>query len=85
MITIQEALKQLYYSIGGNANNVRGTDDINEILLAMAVLNIAPAIKAAGELPAAPTDDGAYVLTATVDDGAATYSWEAAPEDTPAG
>lgn len=33
MITIQEALKQLYYSLGGNADNVRDTDSVNEIIL----------------------------------------------------
>lgn len=31
----------------------------------------------ADELPAAPTEDGSYVLKATVADGAATYTWEA--------
>ena len=30
------------------------------------------------ELPTAPTTDGAYVLTCTVADGAATLSWESA-------
>lgn len=30
------------------------------------------------ELPAAPTTDGAYVLTATVDDGSVVLSWESA-------
>lgn len=29
-----------------------------------------------GKVPDAPTTDGTYVLTATVSDGAATYSWE---------
>ena len=28
------------------------------------------------KLPTAPTTDGAYVLTVTVNDGTATYSWE---------
>jgi hypothetical protein len=32
----------------------------------------------AEKLPTAPTTDGAYVLTVTVADGAATYSWESA-------
>lgn len=27
-------------------------------------------------IPAPPTTDGAYVLTATVDDGTAVFSWE---------
>lgn len=32
------------------------------------------------KLPDAPETDGAYVLTVTVADGAATYSWESAGE-----
>ena len=33
-----------------------------------------------GKIPAAPEEDGAYVLTCTVADGEATYSWESAGE-----
>ena len=33
----------------------------------------------ADELPAAPTEDGSYVLNVTVASGAATYTWEAQP------
>lgn len=38
--TIQNALKRLFCSIGGNADNVRNKDDINAILDEMTALNI---------------------------------------------
>lgn len=75
--TIQNALKALYYSLGGNADNVRDTDDINEIIFAISALDIADKIKAAVELPALPDDDGTYTLQVVIDDGEATFSWEA--------
>ena len=34
--------------------------------------------KVSAVLPETPDDDGAYILTCTVDDGVATLSWEAA-------
>ena len=75
--TIQDALKALYYSFGGNAENVRDTDDITAILMAISALAVGDKLAAAVELPAAPTADGTYSLQVVIDDGAATYSWEA--------
>lgn len=82
MDTLQNALKALFYSLGGNADTVRNMDDINELIFAISSLDIADKIKAAVELPAVPTDDGTYTLQVVVDDGAATFSWEAV--ETPA-
>ena len=77
MKTLQDALKALYYSLGGNADNVRGTNDINTIIFAIAGLQIASQIKTAVELPALPDDDGTYTLQVVIDEGVATFSWEA--------
>ena len=77
MKTLQNALKALYYSLGGNADNVRETDDLITIINAIAALNIAKEIKTAVELPDLPDDDGTYTLQVVIDDGAATFSWEA--------
>ena len=77
-MTIQEALKQLYYSLGGNADNVRDTDDVNAILAAISALMLGQAIAKAAELPALPDDDGTYSLQLVMDEGAATLTWEAA-------
>jgi hypothetical protein len=46
--TIQNALKRLFCSIGGNADNVRNKDDINAILDEMTALNIGKKISIAG-------------------------------------
>lgn len=46
--TIQNALKRLFCSIGGNADNVRNKDDINVILDEMTALNIGEKISSAG-------------------------------------
>lgn len=77
MDTLQNALIALYISLGGNVQNVQ-TDDINTILRAIANLQLINAIKAAMELPALPDDDGTYSLQLVIDDGAATFTWEAA-------
>ena len=77
MKTLQDALKALYYSLGGNADNVRETDDLITIINAIAALNIAKEIKTAVELPDLPDDDGTYTLQVVIDDGVATFSWEA--------
>lgn len=77
MKTLQDALKALYYSLGGNADNVRNTDDLITIINAIAALNIAKEIKTAVELPDLPDDDGTYTLQVVIDDGVATFSWEA--------
>lgn len=78
MDTIQAALKALYYSLGGNADNVRDTDDVNVIIAEIGKLGIGAALTSAAvkELPTAPDDDGTYTLQLVVDDGEATYSWE---------
>lgn len=46
--TLQNALKRLFCSIGGNADNVRNKDDINAILDEMTALNIGKEISDAG-------------------------------------
>lgn len=75
--TIQDALKTLYCSFGGNADAVRNVDDINALLRAIASLNVGAAVQAAAELPTLPEDDGTYTLQVVIDDGEATFSWEA--------
>ena len=75
--TIQDALKALYCSFGGNADAVRNVDDINALLRAIASLNVGAAVQAAAELPDLPEDDGTYTLQVVIDDGEATFSWEA--------
>lgn len=82
MKTLQDALKALYYSLGGNADNVRETDDLITIINAIAALNIAKEIKTAVELPDLPDDDGTYTLQVVIDDGVATFSWEAVSDGT---
>lgn len=81
-MTLQDALKQLFYSLGGNADAVRDTDDVNAILAAIAALMLGQAIAAASvkELPDLPDDDGTYGLQLVMDDGAATLTWEASGE-----
>ena len=75
--TIQDALKALYCSFDGNADAVRNVDDINALLRAIASLNVGAAVQAAAELPTLPEDDGTYTLQVVIDDGEATFSWEA--------
>ena len=75
---IQNALKEIYGSLGGNLDNVRDLDDIAAILHEIALLGVGDSLKAAAELPEAPESDGTYLLTCTVDDGKATLSYEAA-------
>ena len=76
---LQSALKEIYGSLGGNLDNVRDLDDIAAILHEIALLGIGDALSAAAvkELPEAPESDGTYLLTCTVDEGAATLSYEA--------
>lgn len=75
---LQKALKELFYSLGGNADAVRNTDDVTAILAAIAALAIGDQLKGAVELPAFPEDDGTYALQLVMDDGAATLTWESA-------
>lgn len=84
METLQAALKSIYGMLGGNLDNVRSMTDIDAILGAISGLGVGDALKAAMELPAAPSDDGTYNLTVTVDDGEATYTWEAVEAAEPA-
>ena len=80
MDTIQAALKALYYSLGGNADNVRDTDDVNVIIAEIGKLGIGAALSSAAvkELPDVPKDDGTYILQLVLEEGEAEYSWEAA-------
>ena len=80
MDTLQEALKQLYYSLGGNADNVRDTDNLVKLIAAIAALGLGAELTAASakELPTLPTDDGTYTLQVVIADGEdPVYSWEA--------
>lgn len=78
--TLQNALKELFYSLGGSADNVRNTDDVNVILLQIAALGLGAEITSASakELPAFPDTDGTYTLQLVMDDGEATLTWESA-------
>ena len=78
MDTIQNALKELYYSLGGSADNVRDTRDVNAIIAAITALALGDEIKSGVELPALPDDDGTYSLQLVMSDGEATLTWEAA-------
>jgi hypothetical protein len=62
--TIQNALKRLFCSIGGNADNVRNKDDINAILDEMSALALGEQIKEAGAstLPAVTNSDNGKIL-----------------------
>ena len=80
--TIQAALKEVFYSLGGSAESVRNTNDVNAILLQIAALGLGAEITSASakELPAFPDTDGTYTLQLVMDDGEATLTWEAAGE-----
>lgn len=78
--TIQNQLKELFYSLGGNADDVRDLDDPGAIIEAISALNIGAKLETAIELPALPEDDGTYSLQLVMDEGAATFSWEAAED-----
>lgn len=106
---IQEALKWIYASLGGDISDLAAVDDITVILNAIAALDTVKKISGATELPtvtatdngevltvvegvwakaelptpptelpAAPEEDGSYILTATIAEGAATYAWATA-------
>ena len=78
LITIQNALKNLYLSLGGDAVAVRDTDGVNTIIDAITGLKLGAEISGGKELPALPETDGTYTLQLVMDDGAATLTWEAA-------
>lgn len=46
--TLQNALKELFYSLGGNSETVRDTDDINVIIEAIAALGLCAKIEEGG-------------------------------------
>ena len=46
--TLQDALKSLYYSLGGDADKVRGTDDLNAILAEISALGLGKKISDGG-------------------------------------
>ena len=76
--TLQNALKALYGSLGGDSTTLVD-DSIGAIICAIAKLDIGASITAASvkELPALPDDDGTYTLQLVMADGEATLSWEA--------
>ena len=78
MDTIQKCLAAIYAMLGGNLDEIRNKKTIDELLAAISTLGLGDALKAAAELPAVPEDDGTYTLTCTVDEGAATLTWESA-------
>lgn len=71
-MTIQDALKELFYSLGGNADAVRDTDQETVIIHEIAKLGLGAVLKAAAELPVVSGEDDGKLLT--VVDGA----WAAA-------
>ena len=75
MDTIQSALKELYFSLGGSADNVKDITDIDKLILAIAALGVGAQITAAGasELPAVKDTDAGKVLTVSAEG-----KWEAA-------
>ena len=77
MDTIQKALAAIYGMLGGNLDDIREIKTVDGLLFAIAGLGVGDTLKAAEELPALPEDDGTYTLTCTVDEGAATLTWEA--------
>jgi len=77
IISLQNSLKALYFTLGGSAEHARGVNDLNTIIDEIAALKIGAQIGAILGLPDAPSEDGTYTLQCTVTDGAATYSWEA--------
>ena len=80
MDTLQKCLAAIYGMLGGDLDNIRNVQTIDGLLSAISGLGIGDALKAAAELPASPEEDGAYVLTVTVADGEATYTWESTGE-----
>lgn len=80
-MTLQDALKQVYASLGGDISNLRYVYDINAILMAVAKLDINKKISGAVEFPTLPEEDGTYTLTVTIADGEATYAWAETPAE----
>ena len=80
METLQRALIALYGSLGGDYADLDNPSNITDLISEIAKLNIGNQIALAKELPALPDDDGTYTLQLVMDDGAATFSWEAAAE-----
>lgn len=80
METIQNALKDLYITLGGDAESVRNTEDVNAIIDAISALDLGDQLAGAAvkELPVLPKSDGTYALQLVMDDGVATLTWEAA-------
>lgn len=60
---IQEALKWIYASLGGDISDLAAVDDITVILNAIAKLDTVQKIKSATELPSVTDDDDGDVLT----------------------
>ena len=60
---IQEALKWIYASLGGDITDLAAVDDITVILNAIAKLDTVQKIKSATELPAVSSTDNGDVLT----------------------
>ena len=59
----------------------RVTEDITSLSDAISgIADRVTALENAQVIPEAPAEDGAYVLTVTVEDEEATYTWEAAGE-----
>ena len=79
METLQSVLKDLYCCFGGDRANVNALTDVNAILENIALLGVGDKLKAAEqkELPELPESDGTYSLQVVIDEGEATYSWEA--------
>lgn len=61
--SIQEALKWIYASLGGDISDLAAVDDITAILNAIAKLDTVQKISGAKELPAVSSTDNGDVLT----------------------
>ena len=80
METLQRALIALYGSLGGDYADLDNPSDITDLISEIAKLGIGDKLALAKELPDLPDDDGTYTLQLVMDDGAATFTWEAATE-----
>ena len=79
--TVQNALKAIYMSLGGNADTVRDTEDVNTILMAIADLGLGGQISgAASALPTVDTEDNGKILTVV----SGKWASAAAPTELPA-
>lgn len=61
--SIQNALKELYISLGGDASAIRDENDVNDLIRTIAGLKLGEEIQSGGGLPEVTADDNGDVLT----------------------